>query len=251
MLETEISRVIFLENFQRKHSLAVTIWIFFFQRLLECQRAKTIKSQTYISFRFTQKITTEIACSKSMSLDVPWVTFFEFIFFFQKHVIRESTKLQAEFFPKIRKTYQKFHNLLEKRNSCIPFYPPPHFHLRFSMCVHELLSNVHFCNQKVFEKSFQWLLRTSEDGICSSVEFLPKDEPQQLGKILDIMGRWVWSPPPLPLWLLPPFKYFLIPRLNTSFIATFKLTKKVPHYQHVIKPHYWKGIVIRDRKRHN
>lgn len=75
---------------------------------------------------------------------------------------------RAQFFPKIRKTYQKFHNLLEKRN------PPPHFHLRFSMCVHELLSNLHFCNQKVFEKSFLWLLRTSEDDICSSVEFLPK-----------------------------------------------------------------------------
>ena len=123
---------------------------------------------------------------------------------------------RAQFFPKIRKTYQKFHNLLEKRNSRIPFYPhppppPPHFHLRFSMWVHELLSNVHFCNQNVFEKSFQWLLRTSEDDICSSVEFLPKDELQQLGKILDIMGRWVWSPSPLPLCLLPPFKYFLIP----------------------------------------
>lgn len=154
-------------------------------------------------------------------------------------------------FPKLERPIKSFIIYWRKGIPASHFIPPPHFHLRFSMCVHELLSNVHFCNQKVFEKSFQWLLRTSEDGICSSVEFLPKDEPQQLGKILDIMGRWVWSPPPLPLWLLPPFKYFLIPRLNTLFIATFKLTKKVPHYQHVIKPHYWKGIVIRDRKRHN
>ena len=98
-------------------------------------------------------------------------------------------------FPKLERPIKSFIIYWRKGIPASHFIPPPHFHLRFSMCVHELLSNVHFCNQKVFEKSFQWLLRTSEDGICSSVEFLPKDEPQQLGKILDIMGRWVWSPP--------------------------------------------------------
>ena len=156
---------------------------------------------------------------------VPWCSlsyFFWIYIFLSKTCDQRIYQITGpNSFPKLERPIKSFIIYWRKGIPASHFIPipplPPHIFICaymstwFSMCVHELLSNVHFCNQNVFEKSFQWLLRTSEDDICSSVEFLPKDEPQQLGKILDIMGRWVWSPSPLPLCLLPPFKYFLIP----------------------------------------